>query len=142
MLIIPPTKQKTCNNPPRNTNIPAHSPARDSLANIWSLIESKFGSLEEHLVYIVSVENKTTEQYEEVTGIIRNTNKTVKSALDHAMSNSALISENTKKIYSHKFDYQTLLERLGSLLTENKNKRRVKGIWKQKYEKILIFQNI
>lgn len=45
------------------------------------------------------------------------------------MSNSALISENTKKIYSHKFDYQTLLERLGSLLTENKkNKRRVKGI--------------
>lgn len=59
------------------------------------------------------------------------------------MSNSALISENTKKIYSHKFDYQTLLERLGSLLTENKkNKRRVKGIWKQKYEKILIFQNI
>ena len=36
------------------------------------------------------------------------------------MSNSALISENTKKIYSYKFNYQTLLERLESLLTENK----------------------
>ena len=36
------------------------------------------------------------------------------------MSNLALIAENTEKISSHDFEYQTLLVRSESLETENK----------------------
>ena len=87
------------------------------MASIWSLIENKFASLEER---IDAVENKITEQYEEVIGLIRNIDKTAKSPLNLAMSNSALISENTEKMSSHDFEHQILLERLESLETENK----------------------
>ena len=51
-----------------------------------------------------AVENKITEQYEEVTGLIRNIDKTPKSVLDLGMSNSALIAENTEKISSNEFE--------------------------------------
>ena len=84
---------------------------------IWNLIENKFASLWE---CIDTVENKITEQYKEVIGLIRNIDKTAKLALDHAMSNSALIAGNTEKISSHVFEYQTLLEELESPQTENK----------------------
>ena len=88
------TKQsKTVNNPLKPPNTPPQSPAKDSIASIWSQIENKFASLEER---IDAVENKITEQNEEVIGLIRNTDKTAKSALDLAMSNSALIAENTE----------------------------------------------
>ena len=66
------------------------------MASIWSLIENRFASLEER---IDAVENKITEQYEEVIGLIRNIDETAKSALDLAMSNSALIVENTEKTW-------------------------------------------
>ena len=49
--------------------------------------------------------------------MIRNIDKTAKSALDLAMSNSALIAENTEKISSHEFEYQTLEE-----LEDSKNR--------------------
>ena len=67
---------------------------------------------------IESVENKITEQYGEVIVLIRNIDKTAKSALDLAISNSALIAENTEKISSHEFECQALLKRLESLETE------------------------
>ena len=50
--------------------------------------------------------------------MIRNIDKTAKSALDLAISNSALIAENTDKISSHEFECQALLKRLESLETE------------------------
>ena len=59
------------------------------------------------------------------------------------MSNSALISENTKKISSHEFDYQTLLERLKSLQTEKKKlKEELEESKNRSMRKLLIFQNI
>ena len=90
---MPSTKQsKTVNNPPKLSNTPLQSPAKDSIASIQSLIENKFASLEER---IEAVKNKITE---EVIGFIRNIDEIAKSALDLAMSNSALIPENAGKI--------------------------------------------
>ena len=95
-------QSKTVNNPPKPSNTPPQSPVKDSIASIRSLIENKFANLEER---IDAVENKITEQYEEVKGLIRNIDKTAKSVLDLNMSNSALIAENTEKISSHEFEY-------------------------------------
>ena len=50
-------------NPPKPSNTPPQSPAKDYIASIQSLIENKFASLEGR---IEAVENKITEQYEEV----------------------------------------------------------------------------
>ena len=112
---MPSTNQsKTVNNRPKPFNTPLQSPAKDLIASIRSLIENKFASLEER---IEAVENKITKQYKEVLGLIRNIDKTAKSALDLAMSNSALIAENTEKISSHEFEYQTLEE-----LEDSKNR--------------------
>ena len=115
---MPSIKQsKTVNNPTKSSNTQPRSPAKDSIANLRSVIENKFDSLEERTV---SVDNKITEQYEKVIGLIRNINKTAKSALDLAMSNSALIAENTEKMSNREFEYQALLEKLESLEAENK----------------------
>ena len=89
---------KTVNNPPKPSNTPPQSPTKDSIASIRNLIENKFASLGERTE---AIENKIIEQYEEVIGLVRNIDKTAKSALDLAMSNSALIAENTEKISSH-----------------------------------------
>ena len=62
---MPSTKQsKTVNNPPKPSNTPLQSPAKDSVANIQSLLENKFASLEER---IEAVKNKIAE---EVIGFI------------------------------------------------------------------------
>ena len=115
---MPSAKQsKTVNNPSKPSNTPPQSPTKDSIASIRSLIENKVASLEEH---INTVENKITEQYKEVIGLIRNIDKTAKSALDLAMSNWALIAKNTENIFRYEFENQTLLEILESLETENK----------------------
>ena len=115
---MPSTKQsKTVSNPPTPSKTSPQSPAKDPIARIRSLTENRFASLEER---IEAVENKITEQYEEVIDLIRIIDKTAKAVLDLAISNSALIAENTEKISSHEFDYQTLLERLESLKIENK----------------------
>ena len=59
------------------------------------------------------------------------------------MSNSALIAENTEKISSHGFEYQTLLERLESLETENKViKEELEDSKNRSMRKTLIFRNI
>ena len=138
---MPSTKQsKTVNNPPKSSNTPLQSPAKDSIASKQSLIKNKLASLED---YIEAVKNKITKQYKEVIGLIRNIDKTAKSALDLAMSNSALIAENTEKISSHEFEYQTLLERLESLEVENKViKEELEDLKNRSIRKMLIFRNI
>ena len=132
------TKQsKTVNKPLKPSNTPPQSPAKDSFANLQSLIENKFASLEEH---IDKVENKITEQYKEVIGLIRNIDKTAKSALDLAVFNSALTAENTEKISSQTFEYQRLLEKLESLEVENKKiKEELKDSKNRSRSKTLIF---
>ena len=138
---MPSTKQsKTVNNPLKSSNTPLQSPAKDSIASKQSLIKNKLASLED---YIEAVKNKITKQYKEVIGLIRNIDKTAKSALDLAMSNSALIAENTEKISSHEFEYQTLLERLESLEVENKViKEELEDLKNRSIRKMLIFRNI
>ena len=75
--------------------------------------------------------------------MIRNIDKTAKSALDLAISNSVLVAENTEKISSHEFEYQTLLERLESLETENKIMKEEQEDSKYRsMRKALIFGNI
>ena len=75
--------------------------------------------------------------------MIRNIDKTAKSALDLAMSNSALIAEKTKNISSHEFEYQTLLERLERLETEDKViKEEPEDSKNRSMRKTLIFRNI
>ena len=132
------TKQsKTVNKPLKPSNTPPQSPAKDSFANLRSLIENKFASLEEH---IHKVENKITEQYKEVIGLIRNIDKTAKSALDLAVFNSALTAENTEKISSQTFEYQRLLEKLESLEVENKKiKEELEDSKNRSRSKTLIF---
>ena len=129
---MPSAKQSTTvNNPLKPSNTPPQSPTKDSIGSIRSLIGNKVASLEEH---IDTVENKITEQYKEVIGLIRNIDKTAKSVLDLAMSNSALIAKDTENIFRHEFENQTLLEILESLETENK-KSRARRFEKLKYEK-------
>ena len=56
---MPSTKQsKTVNNPPKSSITQPQLLAKDSIASIRSLIESKFASLEER---IEAIENKITE---------------------------------------------------------------------------------
>ena len=75
--------------------------------------------------------------------MIRNIDKTAKSALNLAMSNWALIAENTEKISIHEFECQTLLERLESLQTENKViKEKLEDSKNRNMRKTLIFRNI
>ena len=138
---MPSTKQlKTVSNPPKSSDTPPQSLAKDSTASIQSLMENKFSSLEER---IEAMENKITEQYEEVIALIKNIVKTAKSALDIAMSNSAFIAENAEKISSHVFEYQTLLERLESLETENKViKEELEDSKNTSMRKTLMFRNI
>ena len=59
------------------------------------------------------------------------------------MSNSALIAENTEKISSQEFQYQTLLEKLESLETENKkNQGGAREFKNRSMRKTLVFTNI
>ena len=75
--------------------------------------------------------------------MIRNIDKADESALDLAMYNSALIAENTKKISSHAFDYQTFLKRLESIETENKKiMEELEDSKKRSTRKTLIFKII
>ena len=57
------------------------------------------------------------------------------------MSNSALIAENTEKISSQEFQYQTLLEKLESLETE-KNQGGAREFKNRSMRKTLVFTNI
>ena len=75
--------------------------------------------------------------------MIRNIDKTAKSAFNLAMASLALITENTENMSSHEFEYQTLLERLENLETEDKKiKEELQDSKNRSARKTLIFRNI
>ena len=138
---MPSTFNKTIKNCQQLTETFQHPTAVTNLGFFCKFTKPKFASLKER---IDSVENKITEQYETVIGLIRNIDKIAKSALDLVVSNSALVAENTEKISSsHEFEYQTLLERLESLETENKKiKEELEDSENRNMRKTLLFRNI
>ena len=98
---MPLAKQGKSNNPPS-------SPSKDSLDALNKLIEDKFASLEAR---IVSVEDQINKHQEQFINMVKDIKQKANSALSLATTNSKVIAENTERISSQQFDYQSLLER-------------------------------
>ena len=107
--MMPSAKQGKSNNPPP-------SPSKDSLDALSKLIEDKFASLE---ACIVSVEDQINEHHEQFINMIKDIEQKANSALSLATSNSKVIAENTERISSQQFDYQSLVERIDALEIKN-----------------------
>ena len=103
-------KQGKSNNPPP-------SPSKDSLDVLSKLIEDKFASLEAR---IVSVEDQINKHHEQFIHMIKDIEQKANSALSLATSISKGIAENTERISSQQFDYQSLVERTKTSDTKNK----------------------
>ena len=108
--MMPSAKRGKSNNPPP-------SPSKDSLDALGKLTEDKFTSLEARLV---SVEDQINKHHEQFIDIIKDIKQKSNSALSLATSNSKVIAENTERISSQPFDYQSLVERIEALETKNK----------------------
>ena len=102
--MMPSAKQGKSNNPPP-------SPSKDSLDALSKLIEDKFASLEAR---IVSVEDQINKHHDQFI-MIKDLEQKANSALSLATSNSKVIAENTERISSQQFDYQSLVERIEAL---------------------------
>ena len=107
--MMPSAKQGKSNNPPP-------SPSKDSLDALSKLIEDKFASLEAR---IVSVEDQINKHHEQFINMIKDIEQKANSALSLATSNSKVIAENTERISSQQFDYQSLVERIDALEIKN-----------------------
>ena len=107
---MPLAKQGKSNNPPPSLS-------KDSLDALSKLTEDKFASLKAR---IVSVEDQINKHHEQFINMIKDIEQKANSALSLATSNSKVIAENTERISSQQFDYQSLVERIEML--ENKNK--------------------
>ena len=107
--MTPLTKQGKSNNPPP-------SPSKDSLNALSNLIEGEFACLE---VRIVSVEERMNKHHEQFIDMIKDMEQKANSALSFATSNSKVIAENTERISSQQFDYQSLVESVEALETKN-----------------------
>ena len=68
------------------------------------------------------VENEINKHHEQVVDMIKDSEKKANSAISLATSNSKLNAENSERISSQHFDYQSLVER-----TENSNSRKIKS---------------
>ena len=93
--MISSAKQGKSNNPPP-------SPSKDSLDALSKLIEDKFAKF--------SVEDQINEHYEQFTDMIKDIKQKANSAFSLATSNSKVIDENTERISSQQFDYQSLVK--------------------------------
>ena len=110
--MMPSAKQGKSNNPPP-------SPSKDSLDGLRKLIEDKFISLEAH---IVSLEDQINKHYEQFIDMIKDIEQKANSTLSLATFNPkviAVIAENTERISSQQFDYQSLVERIDALEIKN-----------------------
>ena len=95
-------KQGKSNNPPPSSS-------RNSLDALSKLIEDEFASLE---ACIVSVEDQINKHHEQFIDTIKDIQQKANSALSLTTSNSKVIVENTERISSQQFDYQSLVERI------------------------------
>ena len=131
--MMPSTKQGKSNNPPP-------SPSKDSPDTPSKLIEDKFASLEAR---IVSVEDQLNKHHEQFINMIKGIEQKANSALSLATSNSKVIAENTERISSQQFDYQSLVERIEALETKNKELTdELEDFKNRSMRKTLVFRNI
>ena len=127
------TKQGKSNNPPP-------SPSKDSLDALSKLIEDKFAILEAR---IVLVEHQINKHHEQFIDMIKDIEQKANSALSLATSNSKVIAENTERISSQQFDYQSLVERIEALETKNKELTdELEDSKNRRVRKTLVFRNI
>ena len=75
--------------------------------------------------------------------MIKNIKQKANSALSLATSNSKVIAENTERISSQQFDYQSLVERIEALETKNKELTdELEDSKNRSMRKTLVFRNI
>ena len=130
---MPSTKQGKSNNPPP-------SPSKDSLDALGKPTEDRFDSLEAR---IVSVEDEINKHLEQFIDMIKDIEQKANSALSLATSNSKVIAENTERISSQQFDYQSLVERIEALETKNKELTdELEDSKNRSMRKTLVFRNI
>ena len=130
---MPSTKQGKSNNPPP-------SPSKDSLDALSKLIEDKFASLEAR---IVSVEDQVNKHHDQFINMIKDIGQKANSALSLATSNFKVTAENTERISSQQFDYQSLVVRKEAPETKNKDLTdELKDSKNRSMHKTLVFRNI
>ena len=131
--MMPSTKQGKSNNAPP-------SPSKNSLDALSKLIEDKFASLG---AGIVLVEDQINKHHEQFIDMIKDIEQKVISALSLATFNSKVIAENTERISSQQFDYQSLVERIEALETKNKELTdELEDSKNRSMRKTLVFRNI
>ena len=69
---------------------------------------------------IVSVEDQENKHDEQFIDMVKDIEQKENSALILATSNPKVIAENTERISSQQFDYQSLVEKIEALVTKNK----------------------
>ena len=106
--MMPSAKQGKSNNPPP-------SPSKDSLDALSKLIEGNFAILKAR---IVSVEDQINKHHEQFIDMINDIEQKANSALSLVTYNSKVIAENTERISSQQFDYQSLVQRIEALETK------------------------
>ena len=131
--MMPSTKQGKFNNP-------APPPSKDSLDALSKLIKDKSASLEAH---IVSVEDQINKHDEQLTDMIKDIEQKANSARSLATSSSKVFAENTERISSQQFGYQSLVERIEALETKNKELTdELEDSKNSSMRKTLVFRNI
>ena len=131
--MMPSTKQGKFNNPPP-------PPSKDSLDALSKLIKDKSASLEAH---IVSVEDQINKHDEQLIDMIKDIEQKANSARSLATSSSKVFAENTERISSQQFGYQSLVERIEALETKNKELTdELEDSKNSSMRKTLVFRNI
>ena len=108
---MPSLKQGKSNNAPL-------SPPKNLCDAFSKLIKDKFASLE---ACIVSVEDQIKKYPEQFTDMIQYIEQEANSALNLATCNTKVIAENTEKILSQQFHYQSLVRCKKMFLTHAKS---------------------
>ena len=110
--MMPSAKQGKPNKPPPSSS-------KDSLDALGKLTEDKFASI---AVCIVSVEDQINKHHEQFIDLVKDMEQKANLVLSLATSNSKviLIAENTERVSSQQFEYQSLVERIEVPETKNK----------------------
>ena len=131
--MMPSGKQGQSNDPPS-------SPSKDSLNALSKLTGDIFASLK---ASIFSVEDQINKHREQFIDVIKDIEQKANSAFRLASSNSEVIAENTERISSQQFDYQSLVERIEALETKNKELTdELEDSKNRSMRKTLVFRNI
>ena len=130
--MMPSAKQGKSNNPPP-------SPSKDSLDALSKLIEGNFAILKAR---IVSVEDQINKHHEQFIDMINDIEQKPNSALSLVTYNSKVIAENTERISSQQFDYQSLVQRIEALETKKELTYELEESKDRSMHKILVLRNI